>query len=549
MKLILAAIAVLSFMAAFSEAAPEVSGTKDKVFFCYWGSWSHYRHGDGTFSADQIDPTLCTHLVYAFTKLENGVIKAYDDYLDLAKPWHLGMYKKFNELKLANPKLKTIIAIGGWNEGSPKYSAMASTPEGRRRFVESVVAFLDLHGFDGLDMDWEYPTQRCGKPEDRDNFSQLLRDLKAAFQKKNYLLTAAVSAGIPTAEAAYDISELSRSLDFISVMGYDYFGAWEKYTGHNSPLRAREGASEIEKIMNVEASVDFWISKGADLSKLVLGMPLYGRTFTLADPKNSSFRAPATGPGRAGPFTGEGGFLGYNEICTQLSTGGWKVTRDPYVNAPVAVNGREWIGFDDVESLTAKVEFAMSKGLAGAMVWSIETDDFRGKCGGTANPLQRAIHKALQLPHIERRPIPPTPPTTPIVWWRPEQDPSEYLLVGAGVPGSSQPATTQKPEIPKIEEETSSPEPASSQKPGLPKADPTTPQSPTTQSDENQEEMLVCEEEGWYAHPGDRRKFYACTLRQDGGLDVHLFECDAKTVFDPFYRVCAHENLPQILGH
>ncbi|CAN7939150.1 unnamed protein product, partial [Ixodes hexagonus] len=493
----------------------------DKVFICYWGSWSHYRHGSGAFSVDRVDPTLCTHLVYAFAKIENGVIKAFDDYLDLAKPWHLGMYKKFNELKLANPKLKTIIAIGGWNEGSQKYSQMASTSEGRRKFVESILAFLEFHGFDGLDMDWEYPAQRGGKPEDRDNFSQLLRDLRAAFDKKNYLLTAAVSAGIETAKVSYDIPEISRSLDLISIMGYDFFGAWDEYTGHNSPLRARESASEIEKIMNVEASIDFWISKGANVSKMVLGMPLYGRTFTLADPNNSGLRALTTGPGRAGPFTGEPGYQGYNEICLQLLSGGWKMTRDPYVGAPVVVKDREWIGFDDVESLTAKVEFAMSKGLAGAMVWSIETDDFTGQCGGTVNPLLKAIHKALGLPHTERRFIPPTPAPTPIVWWRPSQETAKNLQAE---PELDMP-NLQKPLCLR---------PSATQAPQPLNSDQAKPKSNV--------QGLPCPTEGWFAHPSDKRKFYACTSRPDGAYNVHEFECDPHTEFDSDIGVCVHER-------
>lgn len=133
------------------------------------------------------------------------------------------------------------------------------------------------------------------------------------------------------------------------------------------------------------------------MGKLVLGMPLYGRTYTLKDPSEHGFNAPTWGPGESGPFTREPGLLGYNEICTLISTGGWKVTRDPNVDAPVAVKGNLWIGFDDAESLANKVQLALDKGLAGAMVWSIETDDFRGKCGRGKNPLQEAIRKALLL--------------------------------------------------------------------------------------------------------------------------------------------------------
>ena len=81
-------------------------------------------------------------------------IKPLDAYNDLKENWGKGAYLRFNALKQINKKLKTIIAIGGWNEGSVKYSNMASNSESRKTFVESVVEFLDKYGFDGLDFDW-----------------------------------------------------------------------------------------------------------------------------------------------------------------------------------------------------------------------------------------------------------------------------------------------------------------------------------------------------------------------------------------------------------
>ena len=80
-----------------------------------------------------------------------------------------GAYAKALALKQYNPKLKVMIAIGGWNEGAKKYSDMAVRKESRKAFVDSVVDFLVKHGFDGLDLDWEYPgdTERGGRWADK----------------------------------------------------------------------------------------------------------------------------------------------------------------------------------------------------------------------------------------------------------------------------------------------------------------------------------------------------------------------------------------------
>ncbi|XP_042144784.1 chitinase-3-like protein 1 [Ixodes scapularis] len=409
MKSACALIAFLSAVLVESQSSKcsrvqTTNPPREKLFLCYWGAWSYYREGDGKFSVEHIDPFLCTHLVYTFAILENDLITAYDPYLDLTDNWGLGMYKKFNDLKRRNRDLKTIIAIGGWNEGSEKYSNMSKTAEGRKRFVDSVLEFLDRHGFDGLDLNWEYPSRRGGYPEDRENHALLLKELRAALDQKNRMLIASVSMGIETVNVSYNVPEVMKSVHLLNVMGYDFFGAWENYTGHNSPLRARKGGNELEQTFNVETGLQFWIDKGANVSKMVLGLPLYGRTFTLDDPKNSGYLALATQPGQAGNHTKFAGYLGYNEICVLRRPGGWKETRDPDVGAPVIVKGDQWIGYDDVESLKKKVAFALSKGLAGAMVWSIETDDFRGHCGDTKNPLQSAIKEALCL-----TPVPPDP--------------------------------------------------------------------------------------------------------------------------------------------
>ena len=130
-----------------------------KRVVCYWGTWANYRNGDGKFTPEDVDASLCTNLIYSFAGLdaETSSIKSLDPWMDLEDDYGLAGFKKATDLKYAHPGLKVTLAIGGWNEGSKKYSAMAADPEKRKKFVESVVQFLEKYNFDGLDLDWEYP--------------------------------------------------------------------------------------------------------------------------------------------------------------------------------------------------------------------------------------------------------------------------------------------------------------------------------------------------------------------------------------------------------
>lgn len=87
-----------------------------------------------------------------------------------------GGYAKFNGLKAHNKNLRTLLAIGGWNEGSARFSKLVADPETRQNLVRSAIKYLRQHQFDGLDLDWEYPASREGsKPADRENYAQLVK--------------------------------------------------------------------------------------------------------------------------------------------------------------------------------------------------------------------------------------------------------------------------------------------------------------------------------------------------------------------------------------
>ena len=106
-------------------------------------------------------------------------------------------YADFIALKTLNPQLKTTIAIGGWDDshdGTDKYSKMVADAGKRKIFVDSVMAFLQLYKFDGLDIDWEYPAS----PSDKAGLAELMKELRVEFDKQTppYLLTIAVGVNL-----------------------------------------------------------------------------------------------------------------------------------------------------------------------------------------------------------------------------------------------------------------------------------------------------------------------------------------------------------------
>lgn len=121
---------------------------------CYFTNWAWYRRGIGRYLPEHIDHTLCTHIVYGFAVLDYSelVIKAHDSWADYDN--------RFYERVVAYKKrgLKVLLALGGWNDSAgDKYSRLVNSPSARKKFINHVIQFIEKYGFDGLDLDWEYP--------------------------------------------------------------------------------------------------------------------------------------------------------------------------------------------------------------------------------------------------------------------------------------------------------------------------------------------------------------------------------------------------------
>lgn len=356
---------------------------------CYYTNWSQYRPGEGKYTPDNIDAKLCTHIIYAFAKLANNKLETLE--------WNdEKMYEKLQKLKQSNPDLKTLIAVGGWNAASYQFTTMVATASSRRTFIQSTLSFLQKYGFDGLDLDWEYPTKRGGKPQDKQDFAVLVKELKEAFAGEGYLLTAAVPAGKTNIDDGYDAGSLAINLDFINLMSYDLHGSWDRKTGENSPLYPSSTDTGARRQLNMDWVANYWAEKGVPRNKIIIGMATYGRTFTLANQQQSAIGAPTTGPGTPGKYTREAGFMSYYEICQEMETRGTQRWDDEQ-KVPYYYNGELWVGFDNVRSITEKVNWLKAKGYGGAMIWALDLDDFRQICKSShrAYPLLSVIYDLL----------------------------------------------------------------------------------------------------------------------------------------------------------
>lgn len=367
--------------------------TTKKRIVSYFAEWGIY---DRNYTVADLPVDKITTVNYAFAKItDSGEVGIFDSWAAVEKPfgpdtWDTpirGNYGALKRLKDAHPSLEVMISVGGWTL-SDKFSDVALTPASREKFAASCVAFCKKYGFDGVDLDWEYPVSgglenNKYRPEDKQNYTLLVKeirrqfDLQEAVDGKQWLISIASPAGYDK-YVNFEMAELAKTLDFINIMTYDYHGSWENTTNHQAPLYADPSrAAGIDGKYNISYTVDMYLKDGIDPAKLNLGAPLYGRTWAGVGPANNGLYQPSTG---AGSGTWEKGVIDFFDLANKLKNQPdvyklyWdEAAQVPYVYAP-SIEGGWFSTFENKQSLGKKIDLIMEKGLGGMMFWEADAD-------------------------------------------------------------------------------------------------------------------------------------------------------------------------------
>lgn len=292
------------------------------------------------------DPAFVTHINYAF----GGVSESFDGIVIQNE----SRLSEISNLKNTNPTLKVLLSIGGWTSG--RFSEMAADDALRNLFAIDCKRVVDQYNLDGIDLDWEYPTSSMAgissSPDDTENFTLLMRDIRASIGDDKLLTLASAS------NAEYiDFRAIDKYIDFVNIMTYDM----GRPPYHNAPLHQ----SKHVRKLSADESVDAHIKAGVPIKKLTLGLPFYGHGI-----KNFN------------------DFVDYKDLIHLKSAYTEKWDSEAQVPYLVDETGDFVCSFDNPKSLAIKCKYLLDRGMLGAMYWEYNCDDSDGT-------LRKAVYNAI----------------------------------------------------------------------------------------------------------------------------------------------------------
>lgn len=304
--------------------------------------------------------------------------KTADSYADIEKryptdSWNdagnnvYGCIKQLYLLKKKHRNMKTLLSIGGWTY-SPNFAPVAATDAGRKKFASSSVKLLADWGFDGIDIDWEYPANA----NEAKNYVLLLKEVRAALDKYTsanklnyrFIITVATAAS-PQHYNKMDLKNMTPYVDMWHLMSYDYAGSWDSTTGHTANVYMST-SNPSETKFSTEKAVNDYIAAGIPARQILLGMPLYGRSFVnTAKTVGSSYKGVGRGTVQEGIY-----------LFKDLPRPGAMIWTSKSLIASVSYDSKkkELISFEGRATAQLKTQYLLKKGLGGAFYWEASGD-------------------------------------------------------------------------------------------------------------------------------------------------------------------------------
>ncbi|XP_026500810.1 chitinase-like protein EN03 isoform X4 [Vanessa tameamea] len=425
-------------LVALAVATPTVSPSK---VVCYYDSKSYVRESQARMLPLDLDPALsfCTHLVYGYAGIQPDTYKmvSLNENLDIDR--NHANYRTLTNFKTKYPGLKVLLSVGGDadTEEEQKYNLLLESPTARTAFVNSGVLLAEQHGFDGIDLAWQFARIKPKKirstwgsiwhgikktfgttlvdekeAEHREGFTALVREMKAALNlKPNMQLSVTVLPNV-NASIYYDVPAIINLVDIVNLNAFDYYTPSRnpKEADYTAPIYKPQNRNEL---LNVDSAVSYWLTSGAPSNKIVIGVATYGRTWKMDGDSEISGVPPihVDGPGEAGPYTKTEGLLSYPEICAKLINPNHQKGMRPHLRKVTDPSkrfgtygfrlpddnseGGLWVSYEDPDTAGQKATYAKSKNLGGVSIVDLSMDDFRGLCSGDKYPILRAAKYRL----------------------------------------------------------------------------------------------------------------------------------------------------------
>ncbi|RYP78993.1 hypothetical protein DL769_003083 [Monosporascus sp. CRB-8-3] len=379
-----------------------VSDKPVKRVIGYYESWSMSERSCYNMAPEKIPFGQYTHIIFSFATINPGTFK-----VSPGDSQTESLMSRIGSIKLVQPDIKIWLAIGGWafNDPGPTqttFSDTAASSDHTSTFLDSLAQMMNKYGFDGIDIDWEYPVakDRNGRPEDYENAVTFMKKLRARMKSMNKGVSMAIPASYWYLQN-FDIKALESTVDWFNLMSYDVHGSWDIDNEWTGPwVNSHTNMTEIQQALDL-----LW-RNDISASKVTMGMAFYSRSFTLTDPSCSDPGCRVSSAGNPGWCSDTAGVLLHPEIKEIVD----KNKLSPKLHREAAVKtvswGNQWVSFDDTATWRLKANLARSQCIDGFMVWAISHDDADAS---NARALNSALgRKTPDFPDFEEH-IDPTP--------------------------------------------------------------------------------------------------------------------------------------------